>query len=232
MLRRCHFLPAVLLATLGPLLAWDSAVAEGLYKGIGRRSADYEWTARVNGSLGFHGVEDPWDQFGVNSFPVGGYTTFGVEKLVRTGQSIELHGSYMWVNDSRNLVASGGPGAPPRPGTYRYEVDAWNAGGTWRIYYRRGASSGFFGFGGGWVFSSDLSYQEQLEGSLPFRIDARGNGPEVHALIGYDGIPGPSVRMGMELGFRYSWVDFDNGISGAGNFNGAYLGFRVGLVRR
>ena len=40
-----------------------------------------------------------------------------------------------------------------------------------------------------------------------------------------------AIRMGLELGIRYSWADYDQGIYGAGNFNGIYLGFRLGLVK-
>ncbi len=222
---------AIIQATLVLAIGVDAVAAHatGLYKGSGRRTRDYSWSWRANGSVGFHGVEDPWDQFGVNSYPVGGYTNFGLEFSILGHQSLEILGSYHWVNDSQAIVAVG-PGLIPQPGTYRYEVNAWTVGGTWRAYFPRGNSSGFLGFGGGWVVSSDLEYREQIQGSEPYGVRASGTGPEVHVILGYDGIPGPNIRMGMELGFRYSWVDFDNGIYGAGNFNGFFLGFRLGLA--
>ena len=225
--RRTIILVAIVLAVGVDAVA---AQATGLYKGSGRRTRDYSWSWRANGSVGFQGVEDPLDQFGVNSYPVGGYTNFGLEFNVLGNQSLEILGSYLWVNDRQALLAIG-PGEAPRPGTYRYEVSAWTVGGTWRSYFPRGTSSGYLGFGGGWVVSSDLEYVEQIQGSEPYAVRASGAGPEVHAILGYDGIPGPNVRMGMELGFRYSWVDFDNGIFGAGNFNGFFLGFRLGLAK-
>lgn len=208
----------------------ELAHATGLYKGHGRRTHDYAWSWRVNGSVGFHGVEDPWDQFGVNSYPLGGYTDFGLEFAVLPQQTLEFAGSYRWVHDSEYLVALGGPGYIPRPGVYDYDVDSWSAGLTWRFFYPRGLSSGYFGMGGGWVFDSDLEYFEQIDGSLPYAVKASGTGPEFHAVVGYEGATGPNLRMGFELGFRYAWVDFDNGIYGAGNFSGVYLGFRLGLV--
>ena len=213
-------LPITALALLGP----TAADATGLYKGHGRRSSDYAWSWRVNGSVGFHGVEDPWDQFGVNSYPVGGYTDFGLEFAVMPGQTLEVAGSYRWVSDTESILAVGGPGYIPRPGSYRYEVDSWSVGATWRYWYPRGLSSGYFGLGGGW------EYFEQLDGGTPYLVRASGTGPEIHALVGFDATPNPRLRMGFEVGFRYAWVDFDQGIYGAGNFNGFFLGFRLGFV--
>ena len=117
---------AIILATLALAVGIDvvAAHATGLYKGSGRRTRDYSWSWRANGSVGFHGVEDPWDQFGVNSYPVGGYTNFGLEFSLLGHQSLEILGSCHWVNDNQRIVAVG-PGTDPRPGTYRYEVSAW-----------------------------------------------------------------------------------------------------------
>ena len=104
------------LAVVALAIGFDAATAHatGLYKGSGRRSRDYTWSWRANGSVGFQGVEDPWDQFGVNSYPVGGYTNFGLEFSVLGNQSIELLGSYLWVNDSQGIVAVA-PGQIPFP---------------------------------------------------------------------------------------------------------------------
>jgi hypothetical protein len=208
------------------------ALADGLYKGHGRRTIDYSWSFRANGSVGFHGVEDPWDQFGVSSYPVGGYTTFGMEFALGSHHSLELGGGYYWVNDSQGVVAIVGPPELPRPGNYSYEVDAWSAGLTYRFWIPRGGTSTFLALGGAWVVGSDLRYREQISGEIPYRISASGSGPQISIAFGYEGITHPNVRMGMELGLRYSWVDFDQGIYGAGNFNGIYLGFRLGLVKR
>ncbi|RKZ16559.1 hypothetical protein DRQ53_06130 [bacterium] len=219
---------AVSLILLSPVLV----LADGLYKGHGLRSKDYNWSWRVNGSVGFHGVEDPWDQFGVNSYPVAGYTSFGLEIPTVAGQSLELHGTYLWVDDAQNIVVTGGSDPLPQTGFYNYKVSAWNAGATWRVWFGGPTSTAYLGWGGGWVVDSDLEYREQLQGSTPFRLKANGSGPEVHFSFGYEATINPMVRMGMELGYRYSWVDFNQGIDGAGNFNGFFLGFRMGLTHR
>ena len=86
--------------------------------------------------------------------------------------------------------------------------------------------------GGGWVVASDLEYREQISGQTPFRGKASGTGPQVNLALGYEGLVRPPFRVGMELGLRYSWVDYDNGVFGTGNFNGIYLGLRLGLVRQ
>ena len=209
----------------------DTALADGLYKGRGRRTLDYSWSLRANGSVGFHGVEDPWDQFRVSSYPVGGYANFGVEFAVDRRHSFELQGGYYWVNDQQNIVALGSPPDVPRPGTYSYEVDSWSAGIMYRFWMPRGATTTYIGMGGAWVVAADLEYREQLSGSDPYLASASGAGPQVNFVFGYEGVANASLRLGMEIGFRYSWVDYDNGIYGAGNFNGIYLGFRLGLVR-
>lgn len=209
----------------------DLAGATGLYKGHGRRSQDYDWRWRVNGTIGLHGVEDPWDQFGVNSYPVGGTTDFGVEFSLPRGQSFEVAGGYRWVHDTENVVVTG-PGYISRPGNYRYEVDSWSVAGTWRFYTPHPYDNAWVGAGAGFVFDSTLEYTEQIQGGTPYRLRATGTGPEIHGCAGFQGMPDTRLRLGLEVGFRYTWVDFDQGVYGAGNFNGFYLSLRVGLVAR
>jgi hypothetical protein len=221
----------ILLALAGLAFA-ETAAAENLYKGHGLRTRDYSWNLRANGSVGFHGVEDPWDQFGVSSYPVAGYTNFGIEVAAGREHSVEIQGGYYWVNDSQAVIRLGGPPEVPRPGNYRYNVNSWSAGLNYRFWMPRGGTATWIAMGGGWVTGADLEYREQIEGAEPYRVRASGSGPQVNFAIGYEGVTTSSIRMGMELGFRYSWVDYDNGIYGAGNFNGIYLGFRIGLTKR
>jgi len=228
MTRRPIWLLGVL--SFSALVLADTALADGLYKGRGRRTHDYAWSFRANGSVGFHGVEDPWDQFRVSSYPIAGYANFGVEFALPGQHSIEIQSGYYWVNDSQNIVALGSPPELPRPGTYRYEVSSWSAGMMYRFWMPRGTTATYIGMGGAWVVAADLEYREDVSGSDPYRASASGAGPQVNFAFGYEGVANPTVRIGMELGFRYSWVNYDNGIYGAGNFNGIYLGFRLGLV--
>jgi hypothetical protein len=209
----------------------DTAPADELYKGLGLRTRDDSWSLRANGTVGFHGVEDPWDQFRVSSYPVGGYTNFGLEYAVTTQHSLEVQGGYYWVNDTRNVVALGSPPEIPRPGDYSYEVDAWSAGLTYRFWMPRGGTALWIAFGGAWVLGADLEYREQIEDEEPYAASASGTGPQASFALGYEGVTTRRLRIGMELGIRYSWVDYDHGIYGAGNFNGIYLGLRVGVTR-
>jgi hypothetical protein len=220
-----------ILLVLAGLLCTETAAAEKLYKGLGLRTQDYSWRIRANGSVGFHGVEDPWDQFGVSSYPVGGYTNFGLEVAAGGPHSFELQGGYYWVKDSQSVVRLGGPPEVPRPGTYQYDVSSFSAGLNYRFWIPRGGTSMWIGMGGGWVTGAELEYREQIEGSEPFRIKASGSGPQINFALGYEGVTTTAIRMGLELGIRYSWADYDQGIYGAGNFNGIYLGFRLGLVK-
>lgn len=220
-----------ILIVLAGLAGTDAAAEENLYKGRGLRTKDYSWSVRANASVGFHGVEDPWDQFRVSSYPVGGYTNLGIEFAAGGRNSFEVQGGYYWVNDSQQVVALGGPPDIPRPGTYDYRVRAYSAGLNYRFWMPRGGTSTWIGMGGAWVFGSELEYREQVSDTEPFQVEATGSGPQVNLAFGYEGATTRALRMGMELGVRYSWVDYDQGIFGAGNFNGIYLGLRIGLAR-
>jgi hypothetical protein len=225
-----RILPLLISALTLSACIGEAQAQERVYRGRPERIRDYSWTWRASGSVGFQGVQDPWDQFGVSSFPIGGYASFGIERLVLGPQSLEVFGGYCWVDDRRNVVSLDGPPQLPRPGTYRYAVDAWSAGAMWRFWWPHGGSSTSLGIGGAWVAGSTLEYEEEISGTDPFRMRATGTGPQVTAVFGYEGIPAQKLRVGVELGVRYSWVEFDQGIFGAGNFNGIYLGFRVALV--
>lgn len=223
--RVCSVLVLVLALTFT-----HDAFADGLYVGHGRRSVDDAWSVRLNLSGGAAGFGDPWenDSFSDTEFPIGGYGTAGLEFNVGNRNSLELWTSVRGLNDEEGFLEVDDFGDVVGRGLYDYEVRSWSGGLTLRHRYPNPGGSAYWGVGGGLV-EAQVDYLENVQGSTLVDVDESDVGPTAHFLIGFDGRLSPGLTLGLELGYRHAWLEYDNDIV-SGDDSGVFAGLKLGLV--
>jgi hypothetical protein len=214
-----------------------------LYKGHGRRSAYFTpeapWGARLNLSGGFHGAayglaDDGFYAYGgpygfqggwydYDFWRMGGYAQAGLELALLNGFSMEPYGLFRRVEDTDTYAVV------PAQGGYYYEardhveIEAWGVGMTIRRYAEPGGSSAYWGLGGGYVNSTAKRWHSE-GGALVFEFEDVDEAPEAHFLVGFEARALASLSFGLEIGYRYAWLD------DATDFSGVLLGARLGIL--
>jgi hypothetical protein len=229
--------PVLLLVTLA-----DTADARGLYKGHGRRSGSLStavpWSGRVNLSGGFHGASDGLRDDGYYAYAgpyglgggwydydfwrLGGYAQVGLEVALQNGFSLEPYGLYRKVDDTDRYLVSAGGGSYA-PVADHVDIEAWGLGMTVRRYITPGSNAAYWGVGGGYVHSESHRTQHEYDAQT-FALDDEDEAPEAHFLVGFEARAMPSLAFGVELGYRYAWLD------DVSDFSGVILGARVGIL--
>lgn len=240
--RGARFAVVLFPVLLGITIA-DSADARGLYKGHGRRgvsfAADVPWSARLNLSGGFHGASDGLANDGFYAYGgpygfqggwydydfwrLGGYVQGGLELALQGGFSMEPYGLFRRVEDTDVygiVPAQGGSYLPARD---HLEIEAWGLGMTIRRYATPGSGSAYWGVGGGYVNSTAKRWHSE-NGVRTFEFEDQDEAPEAHFLVGFEARALPSLSFGVELGYRYAWLE------DASDFSGLLLGARVGIL--
>jgi len=216
-MRRIALLPLVLFLFASP------ALADGLYKGHGRKSADL-WKVRLNLSGGIHGAADPYDAGRYHEWgwtTMGGFTLAGLEFRNRNLDSLEFFAGYRGVDTVDSYRVSGfGFQDNVRD---RYELDALHAGLTFRHYVLNRHSEAHVGAGLGFVHS-ESRLVEVVDGAETYRFEGDDSAPELHVLVGWERTFADPLTVGLEIGYRWTWLDDPN------DFTGAFLGLRLGLT--
>jgi len=204
--------------------------ADGLYVGHGRRSVDDAWSVRLNLSGGVHGTGDPWDdQFSDTEYPIGGYGTAGLEFNVGHRNSLEVWGTLRGVNDDENFLELDDFGDIEGRGRYDYDLTSWSGGLTLRHRYPTAhGGSTYWGIGGGLV-EAEIDYLEVVEGFAPDAANETQTGATALALIGFEGRLAPGLALGVEIGYRHAWLEYDNPLV-EGSDSGLFAGLKLGLL--
>lgn len=221
----------ILVLALTVLVPFGDQVAQarGLYVGHGRRSADDAWSVRLNVSGGLHGATDPWnDEISDSSYPFGGYGTAGIEFNVGYQNSLEVYASLRDVEDRESFLEFDDFGFTGDAGRYRYDLETQSAGLTLRHRYPTRGGASYWGIGGG-VVSSTVRYAELINGFISDDREDEDTAAEAHALIGWDSRLAPALSLGLELGFRYTWLDYEL-FDETGDTTGFFGGVRLGIV--
>ncbi len=211
--------------------AWvTDAAADSLYVGHGRRSVDDSWSVRLNLGGGVTSASDPWeDELSDTEWPVGGYATAGLEFNVGHRNSLELYGSYRDLDDEEDFLEIDEFGDRGDAGRYRYGLESWSGGMTLRHRYPHRSGASYWGVGGG-LIEAEVRYEEIVGGRVTFpRRSATDTAPEAHALVGWDGKLSPALTLGLEVGFRYTWLEYD-AMPVSGDYTGFFGGLRLGIV--
>jgi hypothetical protein len=243
---------AGLFATLACSSPFSTASAWGLYKGNGRHHSKealealaHPWQARLNLSGGLHGASDALGDgyryvypYGYGSYGhfynydfwrLGGYVQAGLEVRLQNGFSLEPYGMFRKVdNTDKSRPGMHGYGAGGAFASIRDHVDieAWSGGLTLRRYAEPWYGSAWWGAGGGFVHSKSARWEWSYGSPPAYKLDHQDNAPEVHFVVGWEANMLPSATIGLEVGYRYTWLDtFDD-------FSGLILGARVGLLFR
>ena len=207
----------------------DTATARGLYVGHGRRSVDDAWSVRLNLSGGLHGATDPWnDEISDTEYPFGGYATAGLEFNVGHRNSLEVYASLRDLEDTERFLEFDEFGFTGDGGRYRYDLESQSAGLTLRHRHPSRAGAAYWGIGGG-VVHAEARYRELIDGAISDDRAEEDTGAEAHALVGWDSRLAPALSLGLELGFRYTWLDYEV-FTDTGDFTGFFGGLRLGLV--
>ena len=218
----------ILVLSLFLLGTVHDAAARGLYVGHGRRSADDDWSVRLNLGGGFTTATDPWDdEIADSRTPVGGYATAGLEFNVGHRNSLEIHGTYRDVSDEESFLEFDRPGGEATAGFYDYELTSWSGGLTLRHRYPHGGGASYWGVGGG-VVEAEAEYQERVGSEVLPRQVRKDTAPEAHALVGWDGRLSPGLTLGLEIGFRYTWLEYED-FEASGDLTGFFGGLRLGI---
>lgn len=199
------------------------ALADGLYKGHGRKSADL-WHTRLTLSGGIHGAADPFKAGVYHEWgwaTVGGFTLAGLEFRNRNLDSLELFAGYRGVDKVDNYRV-GGLGRSDRVSDH-YELDALHAGMTFRHYVLGRHSEAHVGAGLGFVHS-ESRIVETVDDAETFRFEGDDSAPELHILAGWERAFAAPLTVGLEVGYRWTWLDDPN------DFTGAFLGLRLGIT--
>lgn len=218
---------AVLVAMAG---AWaEAAQARGLYVGHGRRSIDDAWSVRFNLSGGLHGATDPWaGEISDSNYPFGGYGMLGIEFNAGHDNSIEFYASLRDIEQTERFLEFDEFGFTGDGGRYRYDLETRSAGLTLRHRYPTRSGASYWGIGAG-VVNATVRYSEVLNGFLNDEREEEDTGAEAHAVIGWDSNLAPALSLGLELGFRYTWLDYER-FDDTGDATGFFGGVRLGFV--
>lgn len=227
--RGISLLALFLLIPLGESFTPQPAEARGLYVGHGRRSVDEAWSVRFNLSGGLHGATDPWnDEISDSSYPFGGYGTAGIEFNVGYDNSLEVYASLRDIEDRESFLEFDDFGFTGDAGRYRYDLETESAGLTLRHRYPTRGGASYWGVGGG-VVRSTVRYSELLNGFVSDDREEEDTAGEAHALLGWDSRLAPALSLGLELGFRYTWLEYEL-FDDTGNTTGFFGGVRLGIV--
>jgi hypothetical protein len=219
-------LAALSLLSLLALLA-PEASGRGLYVGHGLRSKDLspQWALRLNVGGGGHAARHPlaYDRYG-GWWKIAGYGTAGIEINVGWNNSLELYGTYRELSRNENLTVVSPTYPNGTPARVDYRTEGAGAGLTLRHYSIVGPGNmGYWGVGGGIIYA-ESRYQEVVGGSVSPLIESEDTGGEAHFVVGWDGKMSPALSLGIEIGFRYSWLD------DTADFTGAFFGARLSLL--
>jgi hypothetical protein len=204
--------------------------AGGLYVGHGRRSVDDAWSVRLNLSGGAFGAGDPWDeQFADTEYPIGGYGTAGLEFNVGHQNSLEVWGTLRGLNDEEAFLVLDDFGDVDGRGRYDYELTSWSGGLTLRHRYPTGRGGAtYWGIGGGLV-ETDVDYVEAASTGADISLSGTETGPVALALLGFEGNLAPGLSLGLEIGYRHAWIEYDSAVIDPDD-SGVFAGLRLGLV--
>lgn len=214
------------------LFSATEVLADGLYVGHGRRSVDDAWSVRLNLSGGASGAGDPWDeQFADTEYPIGGYGTAGLEFNVGHWNSLEVWGTLRGLNDEEAFLVLDDFGNVDGRGRYDYELMSWSGGLTLRHRYPTGGRGAtYWGIGGGLV-EARVDYVEAASTGADIDVEESATGPVALALIGFEGQLSPGLVLGLEIGYRHCWLEYDTRVidpDDSGVFAGLKLGFVMG----
>lgn len=231
--RRCDVIArglrrlAALAAVVGAILLLTSsstAAADGLYVGHGLRSKDLHpgWSSRIVVSGGLHAAPDPWEEFSdfedfYDDWVYGGYGQAGLELAIADRSALEFFGIYQKVEDRENFFTFDFDA-----GRYRFENEAFGGGVTFRRYIGRRGSFSWWGFGTG-LLHGQAEYVEMVNGVIRPRLDDESTSAEIHFVVGWEGDVAPNLAVGLELGYRETWLE------GLADFDGFFVGLRLGL---
>jgi hypothetical protein len=106
-----------------------------------------------------------------------------------------------------------------------YQNEALSLGGTIRHYFPSQSmrSAGYFGFGGGYI-RTEANALQLVNGESSDPIESTGEGPEAHFLLGFEGQLGIGLTLGLEVGYRHTWLDAPD------DFSGFLAGARLGVL--
>lgn len=210
----------------------SDCLAYGLYHGRHRARDAEDWTLRLNVGGGLHTATDPWNDVPgtTDDFDpldqVGGYLTGGLEFRLGSRNSLELYGSWRDLDDTEDFYEVSSDAF----GVYRYSLESQSAGLTLRQLFGGHASSTYWGVGGG-IVRARARYRERVGGSIGPLADEEDTAGEAHVLAGWDGRLAPSLLFGIELGFRYTWLEYAApDLADTGDFTGFFAGLRLGIL--
>lgn len=221
---RCPPSLGILVGALLLLTSLSQAAADGLYVGHGLRSQDLRlgWSSRIVISGGLHAAPDPWDAFSdfqdfYDDWIYGGYGQVGLELAIADRSALELFGIYQKAEDRENFFT-----LDLDAGRYRFENEAYGGGLTFRRYIGRRGNFSWWGFGTG-LLHGQAEYVEMVDGVIRSPLEDESTAAEIHFVVGWEGDVASNLAVGLELGYRETWLE------GLADFDGFFFGLRLGL---